>query len=360
VAAGAPRGDPVRFPGGKYLHGWDLATQRLSMDDLLRSCQQVGLTGFAEIKLGASAGMVLYYMGSEVSAVYREGSAGYQGQDALRRLRASIAGGEGSVSMYELPLEMAHLLRGLTNRRRAQVPVRSPADLETLLGHLRQEQHTGLLEVQTDSGAAALLVVGGRISNMYWEGVDGGPLEGAPAMGGLQSALLGDEALVFVSDFSREAWKSRREVPTYEPPTIEGTAAQVLAPLVDGDVDSRDALLRAMGEQIPSMLQGLVFDLMTKGTLARRIRGTAALPVMQIAERLPTLVGQIRDVLAVDGEGVELIDFQSARTVTVVALMERTQEGVAVIADKAQPTYHIAVVLDRLVRAYLARIGTMR
>ena len=40
----------MKFPGSKLLHNWDLSAQHLSLDDLLRSCQQIGLTGFAEIK----------------------------------------------------------------------------------------------------------------------------------------------------------------------------------------------------------------------------------------------------------------------------------------------------------------------
>ena len=49
----------MRFPGARYLHGWDLTHHSVSLDALLRSCQQVGLTGYAELKTAAGVGMSL-------------------------------------------------------------------------------------------------------------------------------------------------------------------------------------------------------------------------------------------------------------------------------------------------------------
>ena len=108
----------MKFPGSKLLHQWDLATQRLSLDDLLRSCQQAGLTGFAEVKSPQAVAMIFYYLGGEVNALYREGPVAYHGQEALDRLKSQVTAEEGDISVYELPLDMAHLLRGITNRQK--------------------------------------------------------------------------------------------------------------------------------------------------------------------------------------------------------------------------------------------------
>lgn len=62
----------MRFPGSKLLHEWDLAVQPLSFEDLVRSCQQAGLTG-----LKGGAGLIFYYLGGEVNAHYRDASAAY-------------------------------------------------------------------------------------------------------------------------------------------------------------------------------------------------------------------------------------------------------------------------------------------
>ena len=65
----------MNFPGGRLLHTWELESQRVTLDDLLKSCGQVGLTGFAELRLSTGIGMIIYYLGAEVSAVFREGGA---------------------------------------------------------------------------------------------------------------------------------------------------------------------------------------------------------------------------------------------------------------------------------------------
>ena len=345
----------VKFPGGRLLHGWDLGTQRLTLDDLLRSCRQVGLTGFAEIKLPSGAGMILYYKGSEVTAAYRDESAGQRGAQALEGLRAAMGSEEGHVSVYELPLEMAHLLRGVTNRRRAPgPPVRSPYDLDRLLEHLRDQEHTGMLEIQTDSGSAAVLLVNGRVSNTYWEGRDGITLEKQPAMAGLQGGLLGDDALVFLSDFSREVWKSRHEVPEGESVVLAGAERELeAASALDAETRLRSDLLRSIDEQVASMVQALVCDLLTRSVLARRIRGTSAIASMHLVDRLPDLALQLRAAHLGDGNDVELAEIEGARTSTVIAFVPDRLEAVAVVADNRQPTAAIATVLRRLVRDYV-------
>ena len=59
----------MKFPGSKLLHHWDLPAPNLSLDDLFRSCQQAGLTGFAELKTANSVAMIFYYLGGEVNAL---------------------------------------------------------------------------------------------------------------------------------------------------------------------------------------------------------------------------------------------------------------------------------------------------
>jgi hypothetical protein len=345
----------VKFPGGRLLHGWDLAVQRLSLDDLLRSCRQVGLTGFAEIKLSAGAGMILYYKGSEVSAVFRGDESGPRGQTALERMRAAMSD-EGEVFVFELPLEMAHVLRGITNRRRLPTPpIRVPADLEKLLDKLRHDEHTGLLEVQTDSGSAALLLVNGRLSNMYWEGIDGKTLEKQPALVGLHQGLMGDDALVFLADFSRDVWKSRHEVSDGTSERLDGAEnALGSSTVVDAEIRLRADLLKDIDTELASMVQALICDLMTGAVLARRIRGTAALASMQLVDRLPGLAMQLRGAHVADGNDLEVVELEGLKTSSVIVFLGDHHEALAVVADNRQPTAQVATVVRRLLRDYLA------
>src|SRR5215510_523896 len=206
-------GRNVKFPGSKLLHHWDLALQSASLDDLLRSCQQAGLTGFAEVKFPQGVAMIFYYLGGEVNALYREGAVAYNGQAALDRLREQGTAREGIVSVYELPLDMAHILRGITNRQKLKERVTSRADFLELLYRMEKVEHTGTLEIQTTSGAAMILLVRGRISNTYWETSGGLTYEKGEARQSLEQALeKPGDVHVFLSDFSRDVWKTRHEV----------------------------------------------------------------------------------------------------------------------------------------------------
>jgi hypothetical protein len=202
----------MKFPGSKLLHHWDLSTQKLSLDELLRSCRQVGLTGFAEIQFPGTVAMIFYYLGGEVNALYREGSVAYHGAAALERLRSQVATGEGAVSVFELPLDMAHLLRGITNRQKLKETLGEPSDLAELLRRLEKGEHTGTLEVQTPSGSAMVLLVRGRLSNTYWEALGGTTFEKGEARAKLEEALAGGPGTLFLSEFSRDVWKDRHEV----------------------------------------------------------------------------------------------------------------------------------------------------
>src|SRR5687768_15924454 len=150
--------------------------------------------------------MIFYYLGAEVNALYREGSMAYNGGIAMEKLRAQEAGVQGEVAVYELPLDMAHLLRGITNRQKLEETVTSDGELAALLHRLEVAEHTGTLELQTGRGAAMVLLVNGRVSNVYWETVSGQTFEKGDARKRLEEALAKDEATVFLSEFSRDVW----------------------------------------------------------------------------------------------------------------------------------------------------------
>ena len=64
----------MKFPGSKLLQQWDLSVRPLSLEDLFRSCKAMGLTGLAELRLPDTVGLIFYYLGGEVNALYREGA----------------------------------------------------------------------------------------------------------------------------------------------------------------------------------------------------------------------------------------------------------------------------------------------
>jgi hypothetical protein len=352
----------VKFPGSKLLHQWDLSTQRLSLDDLLRSCQQAGLTGFAEVKLPHSVAMIFYYLGGEVNALYREGAVAYHGQAALERLRATVTSDEGGISVYELPLDMAHLLRGITNRQKLKETVHSRQELTELLRRLEKSEHTGTLEVQTDSGAAMVLMVRGRVSNTYWETSGGLTYEKGEARHRLEDAVDRHEGALYLSEFSRDVWKSRHEVQSAvrsrlerrdENPAVDQIAAEENA--------LRQQVLEELHTQIPSLIQAFIFDLLTGAVFARKGRGTSVIRVGLLAEKVPSLMIYLRELVATEDEDrIELIELGTERLSTLIAVVPEAMEAIAVLADKSQPTALIGAALSRSVRSYASRLHPAR
>jgi hypothetical protein len=354
----------MKFPGSKLLHHWDLETQKLSLDDLLRSCQQVGLTGFAELKLPHAVGMIFYYLGGEVNALYREGAVAYHGQAALERLRTGVTGDEGVISVYELPLDMAHLLRGITNRQKLRETLKSKADLVELLRRMEKAEHTGTLEIQTSLGSSMILLVRGRLSNTYWETSGGLTFEKGEARQRLEEALGKEEAQLFLAEFSRDIWKTRHEVQSSVRSRLErreDTNAQATDQVAAEESALRTQMLEDLHIQVPSLVQAFIFDLMTGVILARKGRGTSAIRVGLLAEKVPSITIYLRDLVATeDADQVELIELSTERVATLVAIVPEAQEAIAVLADKAQPTALIGAALSRVVRSYASRLHPAR
>lgn len=351
----------MKFPGSKLLHHWDLATQHVSLDDVLRSCQQVGLTGLAEVKFPQAVAMIFYYLGGEVNALYREGSVAYHGAAALERLRARVQGDDGEISVYELPLDMAHLLRGITNRQKLKETVRGRAALVDLLHQFEKAEHTGTVEMQLASGAAMVLVVRGRISNTYWETSNGLTYEKGEARQRLEQALDKEEAQIFSSEFSREVWKSRHEVQSELRSRLEMRPSAGMPPpteqLAAEEHSQRQQVLEDIQQQVPALIQVFLFDLMTGAVLARR-GGTTGVKVSVMAERMPAMTSYIRDLVASeDGDTMDVVEISTERMAVLVALVDETQEAIALFADKSQPTALLSAALTRSVRAYAARLA---
>jgi hypothetical protein len=354
----------MKFPGSKLLHQWDLQTQRLSLDDLLRSCQQAGLTGFVEVKFSNAIAMIFYYLGGEVNALFREGSIAYNGQAALEHLRNQVSGDEGSVSVYELPLDMAHLLRGITNRQKLKENVKTKTELMDVLFRLEKSEHTGTLEIQTAAGAAMMMIVRGRVSNTYWETKEGLTFEKGEARHKLEKAVEKEEGQLFLSDFSRDIWKSRHEVQESVRSRLEKreeAAPQPVDQVAAEENVLRNQILDELQTQVPSLIQAFMFDLLTGSIYARKGKGTSMIRVGLIAEKVPSLTMYLRDLVATEDEDrIEIVELSTERVATLVAIVPEAQEAIAVLADKSQPTATIGAALSRCVRSYAARLHPAR
>ena len=352
----------LKFPGSKLLHSWDLSAQHLSLNDLLRSCQQIGLTGFAEVKTPTAVALIFYYLGGEVNALYREGAMAYNGGIALEKLRAQESGIEGEVCIYELPLDMAHLLRGTTNRQKLPETVKSRDELAALLARLQAAEHTGTLELQARRGAAMVLLVNGRASNVYWETTSGQTFEKAEARNQLEESLDHDEATLFLSDFSRDVWKSRHEVQAAVRSRLEAPEQKGVEALTAEETALRQQVLDDVTAEVPAVVLAFMFDLLTGAEYARKAgKAASALRVGLLASKVPGLMRYVCALVSMDNEDeVELLEITTDRIAVLVATVPGAAEAVGVLAEKAQPTELIGGALSRIVRSYAARLTPIR
>jgi len=158
-------------------------------------------------------GMIFYYLGGEVNALFREGQVAHNGQAAIDRLKALVPDQDTSVAVYELPLDMAHLLRGNHAAAQAQGDGREHGRPRGGPGRLREAEHTGTLEMQTrsrrrDPAARSRTRVEHLLGDPGWvdlrEGRGPAAAWTVPRGTGMQPCCS--------PTFSREVWKSRHEI----------------------------------------------------------------------------------------------------------------------------------------------------
>ena len=353
----------MKFPGSRLLHQWDLSVHRLSLDDLVLSCRETGLTGLAEVRLPGAVGLIFYYAGVEVNAHYREGAVNVSGGEALERLQGRVGGPVGTILVFELPLDMAHLLRGIKNRHEIADPVRSAGDLEELLRRLQAAEHTGTLELQNRKGAAMVLLVRGRASNFYWETSGGVTFEKGEARLKLEESLSVGGTTLYLAEFSRDVWKSRHEVTVPVASRLEQRRDAVpVEQIAREEAALRELVLNEFVAEVPSVLHAFIFDLMTGAVYVRWGRGGAEVKVRALAEQVPAIVIDLRErtVFTDDDEGMEFLEIQTPKLAIFVAIVPEAQEALCVLSDRSQPSVLLESAIGQAVRSYSSRLHPSR
>jgi hypothetical protein len=351
----------MKFPGSKLLHRFDLAAQQGSLEELLRSSRSSGFTGLVEVAHEGAIGLIFYYIGAEVNALYRAGGGAVSGQAALEGMRGAAHEGGSTVSVFELPLDLAYLMRGLTGRQRLPDAVRNSGDLQEILRRLEKTEHTGTLETQGDSGSAVVLLVRGRVSNVYFESADGMTYDQVEARAKLEEAAAGGLGQPFLGQFSREAWKTRHEV--RGPMASRLQRPDPRAPeAVTEEMAARRAALDELSAEAPGMRQAFVLDLLTGVVLGRVGRSSVDRDVAALAEMLPALLRDLRARVegAEGAESLEFVEVSTERVSILAAVVSETQEALVLLADRSQPIALVTATLHRVVRTYTERAAPTR
>ena len=384
----------MRFPGSKLL-SQDLSTETTAFDSIIRHCEDVNLSGYMEIAFGDAEGLLLFYLGEQINIIYRQGNKIFLAGEATLKLRNTAQLREGKISIYELPLDMAHMLRGLSNRKEMFGQIFASDPLKELMGKLEADGHTGSLEVLTNKGTGMILQVRGRFSTAYFETEAGVTFEKREALNKIYELLDREDtsARVFQSDFSPDIWKSRQQGGTKsrssrlqemleqrrleeegEPPSedpadvtvpIQGKlepVVEVVAPVPPKKTAARtplqEQILAEIREQTPSLLAAFFFDLRTEEVNAELVTAPDETADRLLVDKLPAFVKYLENLAAMRSDDhMEILSMSTENFYLIVKCIGETEEGIALITDRSQPVTLSSSLLLNSSHRYVAMLA---
>ena len=374
----------MRFPGSKLL-SQDLSTRTTPFDSIIRHCEDVNLSGYMEIAFGDAEGLILFYLGEQINVIYRQGvNKFFLGGEATLKLRNTAALKEGKISVYELPLDMAHMLRGLSNRKEIFGQIFASDPLKDLVKKLQTEGHTGSLEVLTNKGTGMILNVRGRFSTAYFETEAGVTFEKKEALNKIYELLDRDDtsARVFQSDFSPDIWKSRQQGTgksrasrlqemleqrrPSESQAVEVRDSEPHAPMTDepeGETHTdrrplQKRILEGIRDQTPSLLAAFFFDLSTEDIDAELVTAPDETADRLIVDKLPAFVKYLENLAAMRGDDhIEILSMSTENFYLIVKCIRETDEGIALITDRSQPVTLASSLLLNSSHRYVAMLA---
>lgn len=374
----------MRFPGSKLLSE-DLSTTTTPFESVVRHCEDVNLSGYMEASFGDAEGLMLFYLGEQINIIYRAGNEIFVSNEAALKLRNVAQARDGKVSIYELPLDVAHMLRGLSNRQEIFSEVLAADPLKDLLKKLEDEGHTGSVEVITNKGTAMILLVRGRFSNCYFETEAGVTFEKGEALNKIYELLGQPEtsARVFQSEFSPDHWKARHEThrarssrlhelleqkhhsddaeaattsPAVHPPS-EVNEAPTATKVKDKKPLQRNVLAE-IREHTPSLLAAFFFDMETEEIEIEVVEAPHETEDRLIIEKLPAFVKYLENLSAMrEDDHIEELSFTTENFYLIVKCIPETNEAVALITDKSQPVTLASALLLNASHRYVLMLS---
>jgi len=383
----------MRFPGSKLL-SQDLSTATTSFDNIVRHCEDVNLSGYMAIAFGEAEGLILFYLGEQINIIFRQSNQIFVAGAATLKLRNTSEMREGKVSIYELPLDMAHMLRGLSNRKEIFERIFASTPLKDLIERLAGEGHTGSLEVLTSKGTGMILHVRGRFSTAYLETEAGVTFEKKEALNKIYELLDRDDisAAVFQSDFSPDIWKTRQQgskgrssrlqemleskdgpgggvgridmpyAPLSSEPDSAPPVAEVSVPAVSHSEASKrplqEQILLDIRDQTPSLLATFFFDLQSEETSSKLVTAPSETAERLIVDKLPAFVKYLENLAAMKGDDhIELLSMSTENFYLIVKRIPETEEGIALITDRSQPVTLASSLLLNCAHRYVAMLA---
>jgi hypothetical protein len=345
----------MRFPGSKLL-SQDLSTKTTPFDSIIRHCEDVNLSGYVEIAFGDAEGLILFYLGEQINVIYRHGvNKFFLGGEATLKLRNTATLKEGRISIYELPLDMAHMLRGLSNRKEIFGQIFASDPLKDLVKKLQSEGHTGSLEVLTNKGTGMILNVRGRFSTAYFETEAGVTFEKTRQQGSSKARQSRLSEIL-------EQRRPEPEKTAPEPKEAEAGESIEKAPAkLDKNADRgplQEQILSEIRDQTPSLLAAFFFDLRTEEIGTELVTAPEETGDRLIVDKLPAFVKYLENLAAMRGDDhVEILSMSTENFYLIVKCLRDTDEGIALITDRSQPVTLASSLLLNSSHRYLTMLA---
>jgi len=139
----------MTLPRGKIVYE-NLNTSFTNFEELLADLKANQVTGAVHILLWEAEGILLLDNGSIVHAVELSEKSRKLAQDAVKSLLQKVTGKNGTISVYRFPAEVVTLLAETSNSEVIYKNLSSDfTQLEMLLNKLKDESHTGFVEIVT-------------------------------------------------------------------------------------------------------------------------------------------------------------------------------------------------------------------
>ncbi|MBI1865231.1 MAG: hypothetical protein HYR98_05820, partial [Nitrospirae bacterium] len=200
------------FPGGSLLFE-TLIDSHTVIENLLDEVKKTNLSGFCEVRFPQTIGIVFFYSGEPTSVIFKSPGKVSSGQEGLADLKDFCHQHKGGkLSVYELPNDVAFMLRGLTNRKQITAEADWSGRLRMLIDELAEQKYTGALDGITSAGKGLILLVGGKISTTSFEIESGIVFSGKDGLEKIYQVMdkPGIACKIYKSDFSAETWKERQ------------------------------------------------------------------------------------------------------------------------------------------------------
>ncbi len=165
--AATPPGELYPLPLGTLVYE-SLKTGFVDFPKLLRSLQADGLTGYLKLTARNASGIVLFYRGNLMEALYDGGAVVSTGRTAFQLVKGNVDRGEGTLDVHSLGDEIVHAIYHLlTAPPYLQGLVARFVKPDELLAHLQEERMTGPLIVRSPDDLGVLMLREGNLLGAY-------------------------------------------------------------------------------------------------------------------------------------------------------------------------------------------------